>query len=77
MEIMVREGSSAKNMDALLDYDDRLNYLIEEEMAGRVLAETIDDAMAIPPFGLLVCDGIDAEDLSKGHLDNVIKKQFH
>lgn len=74
MEIMVREGSSAKNMDALLDYDDRLNYLIEEEMAGRVLAETIDDAMAIPPFGLLVCDDIDAEDLSKGHLDNVIKK---
>ena len=74
MEIMVREGSSAKDMDALLNYDDRLNYLIEEEMAGKVVVETIDDAMAIPPFGLLVCDDIDAEDLSQGHLDKVIKK---
>ena len=74
MEIMVREGSSAKDMDALLNYDDRLNYLIEEEMAGRAVVETIDDAMGVSPFGLLVCDDIDAEDLSKGHLDNVIKK---
>ena len=77
MEIMIREGSSAKDMEALLNYDDRLNYLIEEEMAGRLVVETIDDAMAVSPFGLLVCDDINAEDLSKGHLDNVIKKQFH
>ena len=74
MTIMVREGSSSKDMDALLNYDDRLNYLIEEEMAGRAIVETIDDAMAISPFEILVCDDIDAEDLSKGHLDNVIKK---
>lgn len=74
MEIMIREGSSAKDMEALLNYDDRLNYLIEEEMAGRLVVETIDDAMAVSPFGLLVCDDINAEDLSKGHLDNVIKK---
>ena len=60
MEIMVREGSSAKDMEALLNYDDRLNYLIEEEMAGRAVVETIDDAMAVSPFGLLVCDDIDA-----------------
>ena len=74
MNIMVREGSSAKNMDALLNYDDRLNYLIEEEMAGRVFVDSIDDAMAVPPFGLLVCDDIDPEDLSKGHLDRLVKK---
>ena len=74
MSIMVREGSSARAMDALLNYDDRLNYLIEEEMAGKVVVETIDDAMAIPPFELLVSDDIDAEDLSKGHLDRIIKK---
>ena len=74
MTIMVREGSSAKDMDALLDYDDRLNYLIEEEMAGIAVIESIDDAMSIPPFEILVCDDIDAEDLSEGHLDRVIKK---
>ncbi|MBQ2961867.1 adenine deaminase [Methanobrevibacter sp.] len=74
MTIMVREGSSAKNMDALLNYDDRLNYLIEEEMAGRVIVQSLDDAMAVPPFDLLVSDDIDAEDLSEGHLDKLVKK---
>ena len=74
MAIMVREGSSARNIDAILDYDDRLNYLIEEEMAGRLVVESIDDAMAVPPFEFLVSDDIDAEDLSKGHLDRIIKK---
>ena len=74
MAIMVREGSSARNIDAILGYDDRLNYLIEEEMAGRLVVESIDDAMAVPPFDFLVSDDIDAEDLSKGHLDRIIKK---
>lgn len=74
MKIMVREGSSAKNMDALLDYDDRLNYLIEEEMAERIHVKSIDEAMQVSPFDFLVCDDVDAEDLSTGHLDNLVKK---
>ena len=74
MKIMVREGSSAKDMDTLLNIDDRLNYLIEEEMAGKEIEGSIDDALAIPPFDFLVCDDIDAEDLSKGHLNNLVKK---
>ncbi len=74
MKIMVREGSSAKDMDALLNIDDRLNYLIEEEMAGNIVVENIDEALSVPPFDFLVCDDIDAEDLSQGHLNNVIKK---
>ena len=74
MKIMIREGSYAKDMDALLNIDDRLNYLIEEEMAGKEIEGSIDEALAIPPFDFLVCDDIDAEDLSKGHLNNLIKK---
>ena len=74
MKIMVREGSSAKDMDSLLNLDDRLNYLIEEEMAGRMLVQSLDDAMQVPPFEFLICDDIDAEDLSMGHLDRLIKK---
>ena len=74
MKIMVREGSSAKNMDTLLNIDDRLNYLIEEEMAGRLVVNTIDDALGVSPFDFLVCDDIDAEDLSQGHINNLIKK---
>ena len=74
MKIMVREGSSAKDMDTLLNIDDRLNYLIEEEMAGRITVDNIDEALSVPPFDFLVCDDINAKDLSKGHLDNLIKK---
>ena len=74
MKIMVREGSSAKDMDTLLNVDDRLNYLIEEERAGKIVVDNTDDALAVPPFDFLVCDDIDAEDLSKGHLNNLIKK---
>lgn len=74
MKIMVREGSSAKDMEKLLDVDKRLNYLIEEEMAGNIVIDNMDEALAVPPFDFLVCDDINAKDLSKGHLDNLIKK---
>ena len=74
MKIMVREGSSAKDMDTLLNIDDRLNYLIEEERAGKIVVNNIDEALSIPPFDFLVCDDIDAEDLSCGHLNNLVKK---
>ena len=74
MNIMVREGSSAKNMDSLLDVDKRLNYLIEEEMAGNIEIDNIDEALAVPPFDFLVCDDINSRDLSKGHIDNLVKK---
>ena len=52
----------------------RLNYLIEEEMAGNIDIDNMDEALAVPPFDFLVCDDINARDLSKGHLDNLIKK---
>lgn len=74
MKIMVREGSSAKDMDSLLDIDKRLNYLIEEEMAGNIEMDNMDEALAVSPFDFLVCDDINAKDLSKGHVDNLIKK---
>lgn len=74
MKIMVREGSSAKDMDSLLDIDKRLNYLIEEEMAGNIEMDNMDEALAVSPFDFLVCDDIHAKDLSKGHVDNLIKK---
>lgn len=74
MKIMVREGSSAKDMDELLNIDDRLNYLIEEEMAGNIVVNTLDEGLSKPPFDFLVCDDINARDLSNGHLNNLIKK---
>lgn len=35
MKIMVREGSSAKDMEALLKENNRLNFLIEYEKSGK------------------------------------------
>lgn len=74
MKIMVREGSSAKDMDSLFDPDERFNYIIEEEMRGNLIADNTTEAMAIPPFDFLVCDDVDARDLSKGHLNKLVKK---
>ena len=50
MKIMVREGSLAKDMDTLFNIDDRLNYLIEEEMAGNIIVDNIDESLTVPPF---------------------------
>ncbi|WP_297981851.1 adenine deaminase [uncultured Methanobrevibacter sp.] len=74
MKIMIREGSSAKDMDNLLNIDERINYLIEEEMAGNIVVNQIDEDVMTTPFDFLVCDDIDARDLSQGHLNNLVKK---
>lgn len=74
MKIMIREGSSAKDMDNLLNIDERINYLIEEEMAGNIVVNQIDEDVMTTPFDFLVCDDINARDLSKGHLKNLVKK---
>ena len=74
MKIMVREGSSAKDMDSLLNVDDRINHVIEEEMKGNIEVSTIDESISESPFDFLVTDDIDANDLSNGHMDNLIKK---
>jgi len=74
MKIMVREGSLARDMDNLLDIDERINYLIEEEMNENIVINSLDESLAKAPFDFLVCDDISAEDLSKGHINNLVKK---
>lgn len=74
MKIMVREGSYAKNIDALLDSEDRLNYLIEQEMNGIELKGTLDEELRKSIFDFLVSDDITAKDLVNGHLKALIKK---
>lgn len=74
MKIMVREGSASKNMDALLNSEDRLNYLIEKEMNGVELKGTLDEELGKSLFDFLVSDDISAKDLSNGHLKSLVKK---
>jgi adenine deaminase len=74
MKIMIREGSTAKDMDSLLNVDDRINHVIEEEMKGNIEVSTIDESISESPFDFLVTNDIDANDLSNGHMDNLVKK---
>lgn len=75
MKIMVREGSSAKDMEALLKENNRLNFLIEYEKAGNDEVEgTLEENLSKSPFDFLVSDDINAKDLLNGHLNILIKK---
>lgn len=74
MKIMVREGSSAKNMEALLKENNRLNYWIEYEQAGNDVDTTLDENLSNSPFDFLVSDDINAKDLLNGHLNILVKK---
>lgn len=63
MKIMVRDGSSAKNLESLLDYSKRTNYLKNKS-----------DNISSPIFDFIVSDDKHVGDLIEGHLNKSIKK---
>lgn len=74
MKIMVREGSSAKNMEALFDFSDRLNYWKNHESFGKMPNEVLEKRIHLPIFDFIVSDDKHTTDLIKGHLNESIKK---
>ena len=50
MKIMVREGSSAKNMDALFDFNERLNYWRNHESFGKMTTEELEEKIHLPIY---------------------------
>ncbi len=74
MKIMVREGSSAKNMEALFDFNERLNYWRNHESFGEMTTEELEEKIHSPIFDFIVSDDKHANDLIKGHLNESIKK---
>lgn len=74
MKIMVREGSSAKNMESLFDYSDRINYWRNHESFGKLTSYEFEKNLTSPLFDFLVSDDKDPKDLLKGHLNSLIKK---
>lgn len=74
VKIMVREGSSAKNMDALLNIKDRINYWTKESKFGNISVNDYEKLLKHPIFDFLVSDDKDPIDLKNGHLDKLIKK---
>ncbi|MDR3290908.1 MAG: amidohydrolase family protein, partial [Methanobrevibacter sp.] len=73
-KIMVREGSSAKNMEDLFSLKERLKLLSNQDFLGKISAVDFENILSYPIFDFLVSDDISPEDLIKGHLNSLVKK---
>ena len=69
MKIMVRDGSSAKNMEALLDFSARIDHLKNQESFGIIPTEVLSRRIHSPIFDFIVSDDKHPNDLINGHLN--------
>ena len=74
MKIMVRDGSSAKNMEDLFDFTERINYLKNQDSFGIIPTEVLERRIHSPIFDFIVSDDKHPSDLIEGHLDKSVKK---
>jgi adenine deaminase len=74
MKIMVRDGSSAKNMESLFDFNERLNYWRNQESFGIIPTDVLERRINSPIFDFIVSDDRNPRDLIEGHLNESIKK---
>ena len=74
MKIMVRDGSSAKNMEALFDFSDRIEYWKSQKSFGIIPNEVLERRIHSPIFDFIVSDDKNSRDLIQGHLNASIKK---
>lgn len=76
MKIMVRDGSSAKNMEALFDFNERLNYWKNQDSFGIIPTEVLERRINSPIFDFIVSDDKNSRDLIEGHLNESVKKAW-
>lgn len=74
MKIMVRDGSSAKNMEGLFDFTERLNYWRNQESFGIIPTDVLERRINSPIFDFIVSDDKHPNDLINGYLNESIKK---
>ena len=74
MKIMVRDGSSAKDMEALFDFNERLDYWKNQDSFGIIPTEVLERRINSPIFDFIVSDDKHPNDLINGHLNESIKK---
>ena len=74
MKIMVRDGSSAKDMEALFDFNERLNYWKNQESFGFIPTDVLERRINSPIFDFIVSDDKNSRDLLNGHLNLSVKK---
>ena len=74
MRIMVRDGSSAKNMECLFDIDEGKKMVKDSERFGKVYRDIFERKIFSPVFDFIVSDDKHPDELVKGHLNISIKK---
>ncbi|MBQ8017327.1 MAG: adenine deaminase [Methanobrevibacter sp.] len=74
MKIMVRDGSSAKNMEALFDFSERIDHLKNQDSFGIIPTEVLERRIHSPIFDFIVSDDKHPNDLIKGHLNKSVQK---
>ena len=74
MKIMVRDGSSAKNMESLFDFNDRLDYWKNQDSFGIIPTDVLERRINSPIFDFIVSDDKNPRDLVKSHLNGSVKK---
>lgn len=74
MKIMVRDGSSAKDMEDILDITEREKYHITQNKFGMIAKKMLVGRLSAPIFDFIVSDDKHPQDLIRGHLNMSIKK---
>lgn len=74
MKIMVRDGSSAKDMEALFDFSQRIEYYKNQDSFGIIPNEVLSRRLHSPIFDFIVSDDKNPRDLTNGHLNESVKK---
>ena len=75
MKIMVRDGSSAMDMESLFDIDEGFSILSgNKESLGLIFRDIFEKKIYSPMFDFIVSDDKHPKDLIKGHLNKSIQK---
>ncbi len=74
MKIMVRDSSSAKNLESLFDFSKRVEYWKNKNSFGMMPTDSLERNLSLPLFDFIVSDDKHIGDLIKGHLNKSLKK---
>ena len=74
MKIMVRDGSSALNMEGLFDVDEGAKGIDFSQYSTKLLRDIFENKIYSPLFDFIVSDDKHPNDLIKGHLNLSVRK---
>ena len=74
MKIMVRDGSSAMDMEGLFNIEDGVAYIEDSKSESVLLRDIFEKRIFSPMFDFIVSDDKHPNDLIKGHLNKSIQK---